>query len=439
MRFYVDYRKLNDFTHKDSYPLPCIDDSVEALSGVRWFSTLNLKSGYWQVDMDEVDKEKTAFSIGSGLWQFTVMPFGLFNAPATFERLMEQVLSGLPLATVLIYLDDVLVAGWSFSEHLAHLRVVLQRFRKAYLKLNPKKYFLLQMQVKYLGHVVSQQGISTDPDKMEAIRSWATPNSAKEVRRLCSYYRRFIAGFSDISQPLVRCAEESPFTWTLEVDAAFQKLKAVLTETPVLGYPTPDDQFVVDTDASLTRVGAVLSQLQDGQEKVISYYSSSLSRAERNYCAPRRELLAILKAVRRFHPYLYGRPFTLRTDHAALRWLLKLCCSEGQIARWLEELQQYNFKVEHRPGARHVNADALSRRPCASSGYKYCVKLKAKEELQRKDQGEYIYYQTAGTTVADCNNKMWSMEELREAQKRDTDIYPWCGGRLMRCGLPNRW
>ena len=170
VRFCVDYRKLNEVTHKDSYPLPRIDDSIEALSGAKWFSTLDLQSGYWQVEMDEKDKEKTAFSIGSGLWQFTVMPFGLSNAPATFERLMEQVLAGLPFNTALINLDDVLVAGRTFPEHISNLRIVLQRFRTASLKLNPKKCSLLQKQVKYLGHVVSGEGIATDPEKVESIR-----------------------------------------------------------------------------------------------------------------------------------------------------------------------------------------------------------------------------------------------------------------------------
>ena len=225
----------------------------------------------------------------------------------------------------------------------------------------------------------------------------------------------------------MRCAEESPFTWTPEADDAFQELKRALTEAPVLGYPTMDDQFVVDTDANLTGVGAVLSQLQDGHKKVISYYSSSLSKAEKNYCATRRELLAVIKAVRRFHPYLYGRPFKLRTDHAALRWLLNFRCSEGQTARWLEKLQQYDFEVEHRPGARHVNADALSRRPCMDSGCKYCAKLETKEELQRQDLGECIsYHTTAGTAGAD---KLWSQGELRQAQKETLTSNLCCSGR----------
>ncbi|MCG8625946.1 MAG: Ty3/Gypsy family RNase HI domain-containing protein, partial [Proteobacteria bacterium] len=184
---------------------------------------------------------------------------------------------------------------------------------------------------------------------------------------------------------------------------AFQELKRALTEAPVLGYPTMDDQFVVDTDASLTGVGAVLSQLQDGQEKVI-YYSSSLSKAEKNYCATRRELLAVIKALRRFHPYLYGRPFKLRRP-----------CSSTLVALFSLLRRQYDFEIEHRPGARHVNADALSRRPCMHSGCKYCANLETKEELQRQgqDHGECISYRT--TTGTAGASKSWSQEELRQA------------------------
>ena len=173
------------------------------------------------------------------------------------------------------------------------------------------------------------------------------------------------------------------FSWTPDCDGAFRDLKRLLTEAPILGYPTADDPFVVDTDASLTGVGAVLSQVQEGKEKVIYYFSHRLSKAESNYCVTRRELLAVIKALRKLHPYLYGRTFTLRTDHAALRWLLNFKCSEGQMARWLQELQQYSFTVEHRCGLKHSNADALSRRPCLGDDCKHCHRLDTKEELQR--------------------------------------------------------
>ena len=185
---------------------------------------MDLKSGYWQVELDSRDKEKTAFSLGNGLWQFTVMPFGLANAPATFERLMEQVLTGLPWNTALIYLDDILVAGKTFLDQLSHLRSVLQRLRDAGLKLAPEKCFLFQKEVKYLGHVVSEKGITTDPDKVEAVRTWPKPTSFKELRSFigfCSYYRRFIAGFVDIVQPLYKCLESSVFGWNMEANDAF--------------------------------------------------------------------------------------------------------------------------------------------------------------------------------------------------------------------------
>ena len=447
IRFCIDYRKLNDVTIKDSYPLPHIDDSIKALSGAKWFSTLDLKSGYWQVELDAKDKEKTVFSIGRGLWEFTVMPFGLANAPATFERLMEQVLAGLPLSTALVYLgvlvaseqvlaglplstafvylDDVLVAGRSFADPMANLKAVLQRFKQANLKLSPKKCFLFQREVRYLGHIISEHGIATDPEKTEVVRCWPIPTGTKQLRSfvgLCSYYCRFIVGFADVARPLYD-SMKGTFHWTPECDRAFQKLKHLLTEAPILGYPTVDDPFVVDTDASLVGVGAVLSQIQDDKENVISYFSHRLSKAESNYCVTRRELLAVIKALWKFHPYLYGRPFTLRTDYAALRWLLNFKCPDGQTARWLQELQQYIFTVEHRRGLKHNNADALSRRPCLRDDCKHCHRLEAKEELQREEEHSE-YFSCRFVNLYEGEVRAWNQEELRAAQQGDLDLKP---------------
>jgi hypothetical protein len=211
LRFCVDYRKLNGATKKDCLPLPWTDDNLDMLARSKWFSTLDLKSGYWQVDVHPDNKEKTAFSTGQGLWQFTVMPFGLCNAPATFDRLMETVLQGLTYDSCLVYLDDMIVIGRTFQEHLLNLRKVFERFRGARLKLNMGKCQSLQKEVRYLEHIVSPEGISTDPEKVRAMQEWPTWNDKHEIRSflgLCTYYRRFISGFANTTKPLTRPTEE---------------------------------------------------------------------------------------------------------------------------------------------------------------------------------------------------------------------------------------
>ena len=421
-RFCVDYRKLNNITHKDSYPLPRIDDTIEALSGAKFFSTLDLKSGYWQVPLDDSAKEKTAFSTGSGLWQFNVMPFGLCNAPATFERLMEQVLFGLPMSVALVYLDDIIVPGQSFSQHIANLRQVFERLRKAKLKLSPKKCILFQRKVQYLGHVVSEEGISPDPGKIEAVKTWPRPATVTEIKSflgLCSYYRRFVPVFAEIAHPLNQCATTSPFSWTPEAEDAFIRLKQALTETPVLVYPDPAALFILDTDASGTGIGGVLSQKCLEEERVIAYFSRALSAQECRYCVTRRELLAVVKAIKHFHAYLYGRKFIIRTDHSALRWLLNFRHPEGQIARWIEGLQQYDFTIEHRPGVKHGNADALSRRPCWRDSCKHCERLESQEELKvSTEPGATVQYTSTQMLSDHCDKAV--TEEQAPAKPPDT-------------------
>ena len=429
-RFCVDYRRLNNVTHKDSYPLPRIDDTIEAMAGVSWFSTLDLKSGYWQVPLDDSSKEKTAFSTGNGLWQFKVMPFGLCNAPATFERLMEQVLFGLPMSVALVYLDDILVPGRSFEAQLANLKLVFERLRKAKLKLSPKKCFLFRREVKYLGHVVNEEGISPDLSKIEAVTLWPTPTSATEVKSflgLCSYYRRFVPSFADVARPLHRSADGSPFQWTQETEGAFQELKKALTEAPILAYPNPDAKFVLDTDASGTGIGAVLSQRCPSEERevVVAYFSKALSIQERRYCVTRRELLAMVKAIKHFHVYLYGRKFLLRTDHSALRWLLNFRQPEGQVARWIETLQQYDFDIEHRPGVSHGNADSLSRRPCLQDSCKHCERLDTHETVALPVKVTRIQVSSATSlSFSDEETSGGSSGEIRDAQLDDEDIKP---------------
>ena len=372
-RFCVDYRKVNDVTRKDAYPLPRIDATLDTLHGSQWFSTMDLVSGYWQVEVDQADREKTAFCTTEGLFQFRVMPFGLCNAPATFQRLMDLVLAGLQWRECLVYLDDVIILGRDFEEHLNNIRSVLQRLRDAGLRLKPSKCSFFQQQVKYLGHIISQDGISTDPDKTNRVREWPPPSSKREVQQflgLASYYRRFVKNFAHIAQPLHRLTQRTAsFTWTHPCQEAFNELRKRLCSAPILAYPDFSRQFILDTDASDVGIGAVLSQVDDeGQERVVAYGSRTLSKAERRYCVTRRELLAVVVFTQQYRPYLSGRKFLLRTDHGSLTWLKNFKEPEGQLARWLERLQELDFHIVHRRGRAHTNADALSRLPCRQCG-----------------------------------------------------------------------
>ena len=430
VRFCIDYRKLNSVTVKDSYPLPRIDESLDALGKAEWFTTLDLTSGYWQVPVHPSDMEKTAFVTPSGLFQFRVLPFGLTNAPATFQRLMECVVAGLHWHTCLLYHDDIIIYSPDFDSHLCHLKEVLDRIAQAGLKLNPKKCHLFQKQVEYLGHVVSSKGISTNPEKIKAVKDWPQPQSLSELRSylgLCSYYRRFIRNFSTIAHPLCQLMEKNtPFLWSHDCDIPFESLKHALISSPLLSYPTPGDPFILDTDASSFGVGAVLSQVRDGKEHVIGYFSQTLSKPERNYCVTRRELLAIILALKHFHPYLYGVHFLIRTDHGALTWLLNFKHPEGQIARWLQFLSNYDYKIEHRSGNAHRNADALSRRPCRDDPCRYCDNQESYDEARAKNEVSKIPHIKAITEQHDISN--WvegiSQRQLREAQLQDPNIGP---------------
>lgn len=413
IRFCVDYRKLNTVTIKDSYPLPRIDDILDQLSGNSWFSTLDLKSGYWQIKIAQKDKAKTAFSVGNGLWQFNVMPFGLCNAPATFERLMEQVLQKLLSKICLVYLDDVIIFSQSFDGMIENLREVFLRLRSANLKLNPKKCVLFGRDVKYLGHVVSEKGITTDPEKINAVRNWPVPQNKKQIRSFlgfCSYYRKFIKGFSSIAKPLYNLTKNaSRFEWTTQCQETFNSLKQVLTSSSVLSFPKENGMFILDTDASNLGIGAVLSQEQNGIEKVIAYYSRTLNNSEKNYCVTRKELLAVIDSIKSFHHYLYGRGFVVRTDHISLKWLMSFKNLEGQLARWLERLQQYDFEIIYRKGQSHKNADGLSRRPCLEINCKYCSKIELKDLIEKESKIARITL-----TINQINSEEWRKDQLED-------------------------
>ena len=296
-RFCVDYRQVNEVTIKDAYPLPHIDDALSALSGVKWFSTLKLASGYGQVPMDPASSGKAAFVTTSGLYEWNVMPFGLTSSPSTFERLMELILAGLRFETCLIYLDDTVVYGKTFLEELERLEEVFVRFESAGLKLKPSKCVLFHKSVVYLGHILSERGIGTEPSKVERVCEWPVPENATEVKSflgLASFYRRFVPNFVQVAKPFHRLTEAKiGFVWTPECQSAFDMLKNLLATVPALSYPDFTAEFILDSDASNHGIGAVLSQLKDGVEHSVAYTSRTLTKAERNYCVTLKELLLL--------------------------------------------------------------------------------------------------------------------------------------------------
>ena len=364
IRFCVDFRRLNDVTVKDVFPLPRTSDMLESFEGARIFSTLDAAAGYWQVPLTEEAVEKTAFISSEGLFEFLVMPFGLCNAPATFQRIMNVLLAGLNGLSCLVYLDDIIVFSKDFDQHCQDLRAVLDRLVDAQILLKPSKCRFGVRQVEYLGHIVSAVGISPDPRKIERLKNFPTPKSITDVRAFlgfAGYYRRFILNFAMIAAPLFELLKsEQNFKWEPAQQHAFETLIASISSNAVLAHPQFGKPFLVDADASGTGIGGILSQVVDRKERPIAFVSRHLTDAEQKWHIREKEALAIIYALESFRHFLQGSEFVVRTDHSSLQWLLT--AKSGRLQRWALRLMEFGpYKIIHRSGKDHTNVDALSR------------------------------------------------------------------------------
>lgn len=364
-RLVIDYRKLNEHTVDDKYPLPNISDILDKLGKANYFSTIDLASGFHQIEVDPQDIPKTAFTTEGGHYEFKRMPFGLKNAPSTFQRVMDNVLRGLQNEICVVYLDDILIYSTSLQEHIERLTLIFKRLREHNFKIQLDKSEFLRKEVSYLGHVVTPEGVRPNPDKITAIKNFPIPKTQKEIKSflgLLGYYRRFIKNLAKITKPLTRCLKkDGKIIHDQEFVNCFNTCKNILTNDPVLQYPDFTKPFILTTDASNFAIGAVLSQGEIPQDRPVAYASRTLNDTETRYSTIEKELLAIIWACKYFRPYLYGRKFKIYTDHRPLMWLHNLKEPNSKLMRWRLRLEEFDYQIIYKKGKFNTNADCLSR------------------------------------------------------------------------------
>lgn len=373
-RFCFDGRFLNAITKHDSFPLPHVDRILCNLRNAKFISSIDLRKAFWQIPLDEASKEKTAFSIiGRGHYQFNVVPFGLCNAAQTQQRLVDSIFGPKYEPHIFSYLDDILICSPTFEHHIELLKTVQKLLKEAGLTINLEKCNFFKTTLKYLGFIVGNNSLATDPAKVESMTNYPRPQTSTEVKRfigMCSWYRRFIKDFSSLVNPLNALLKgkkkKQTISWNDDAEAAFLAIKQKLVSAPVLSQPDFSQKFFVQSDASDVGIGGMLTQFIDGEEKVIAYASRSLSKAERNYSVTERECLAVIFCIEKFRPWIEGTPFTVITDHYSLLWLNNLKTPSGKLSRWLLRLRQHTFDLQHRKGSMHLVPDALSRIPYSS-------------------------------------------------------------------------
>lgn len=364
-RIVVDYRKINEKTIDDRYPIPNIDDILDKLGKCNYFSTLDLASGFYQIEMHKDSISKTAFNVENGHYEYLRMPMGLKNAPATFQKLMDHLLRDLQGKICLVYMDDIIIFSTSLQEHISNLKLVFSKLRDSNLKIQLDKSEFFKKNVEFLGHVITPGGIKPNPNKIKAVQKYPIPKTAKEIKSflgLVGYYRRFIKNFAHITKPLTQCLKKNEkIIHTPEFVEAFEKCKSLLTNAPILQFPDFSKPFILTTDASNVAIGAVLSQGIIGKDLPIAYASRTLNPAEQNFSTIERELCSIVNFTKLFRPYIFGRRFTIVTDHKPLQWLFNLKEPNSRLVRWRLKLEEYDYEIVYKRGKLNTNADALSR------------------------------------------------------------------------------
>lgn len=389
-RLVVDFRQLNKNVIPDKFPLPRIDEILDHLGRAKFFTTLDLMSGFHQIELEEDSKKTTAFSTVSGHYEFNRLPFGLNISPNSFQRMMQIALSGLPPECAFLYIDDIIVVGCSVNHHLSNLEKVFEKLRFYNLKLNPSKCNFFKNEVTYLGHHISEAGIQPDKSKYSVIQNYPKPTNVDDVRRFvafCNYYRRFIKNFANIAYPLNKMLRKNAiFEWKPECQEAFDKLRGSLTSPQILQFPDFHKQFILTTDASKTACGAVLAQQHGNFELPIAFASKAFTKGESNKSTIEQELIAIHWAIMHFRPYLYGRNFLVKTDHRPLVYLFSMKNPSSRLTRMRVDLEEFVFDVEYVQGKLNVGADALSRISMDSDILQNINALMVQTRSMRKNQ-----------------------------------------------------
>ena len=361
-------------TIKDAYPFPRIDESLSKLGGAKFFTTLELGSAFWQVLLRKQDREKTAFACELGLFQWKRMPFGFCNAMATFQRLMAQALTSVSKKygnLIMCYVDDVVIATPTLENHIERLDEVFTCMKQAGLKRKPSKCEILRDSIEYLGRLVDKHGVRPDPEAVEAVLTWKAPKTDTQLMSFlgfANYYREFVKGYADKIYPIQQLmrSKVKKFTWTDEAQVAFENIKREFCEAPVLGMPTEQGMFVLDTDASVVAISGILHQEQEWNRRTvlrpIAYGSKVLSDTEMKYGAPKAEMFAVITFVEKYKAYLGSASFKLRVDNRALAWLKTYSMDQSSIGRWIVRLDGYHMIIEHRTRDKHQNADSLSKK-----------------------------------------------------------------------------